>query len=172
MTKFQKFWVPEYFLYQCTLLINIQPKGSTVIFTSKFANKINANVEITNWNVYLKLEKEECLLHVMFGSHENSDAINVGFKRFSEIFGMSGKYRVQEEESPIHINDFSIPNKILPIDHTFFLIFFVDFLFYLAFIITSMIELQPLFPLNKFFSTIKRIKTVSQAFFRALFHNP
>ena len=108
----------------------------------------------------------------MFGSHENSDAINVGFKRFSEIFGMSGKYRVQEEESPIHINDFSIPNKILPIDHTFFLIFFVDFLFYLAFIITSMIELQPLFPLNKFFSTIKRIKPVSQAFFRALFHNP
>ena len=23
MTKFQKFWVPEYFLYQCTLLIKI-----------------------------------------------------------------------------------------------------------------------------------------------------
>ena len=65
----------------------------------------------------------------MFGSHENSDAINVGFKRFSEIFGMSGKYRVQEEESPIHINDFSIPNKILPIDHTFFLIFFSRFPF-------------------------------------------
>ena len=37
MTKFQKFWVPEYFLYQCTLLIKIQTKGSTVIFTSKFS---------------------------------------------------------------------------------------------------------------------------------------
>ena len=36
MTKSHKFWVPEYFLYQCTLLIKIQPKGSTIIFTSKF----------------------------------------------------------------------------------------------------------------------------------------
>ena len=36
MTKSYKFWVPEYFLYQCTLLIKIQPKGSTIIFTSKF----------------------------------------------------------------------------------------------------------------------------------------
>ena len=31
-----KFWVPEYFLYHCTLLIKIQLMGSTIIFTSKF----------------------------------------------------------------------------------------------------------------------------------------
>ena len=37
MKKFQKFWVPEYFLYQCTLLIKIQPMGSTIIFNSKFS---------------------------------------------------------------------------------------------------------------------------------------
>ena len=36
MTKSQKFWVPEYSHYQCTLLIKIQPKGITIIFTSKF----------------------------------------------------------------------------------------------------------------------------------------
>ena len=37
MAKFQKFWVPEYFLYQYTLLIKIEPTGSTIIFTSKFS---------------------------------------------------------------------------------------------------------------------------------------
>ena len=36
MTKFQKFWISEYFIYQCNLLIKIQPTGSTIIFTSKF----------------------------------------------------------------------------------------------------------------------------------------
>ena len=36
MEKFQKFWVPEYFLYQCTLLIKTQPMGSTIIFTLRF----------------------------------------------------------------------------------------------------------------------------------------
>ena len=37
MTKFHTFWIPEYFPYQCTLLIKIQSKGNTIIFTSKFS---------------------------------------------------------------------------------------------------------------------------------------
>ena len=37
MTKLEKHQLPEYFLYQCTLLIKIQPKGSTVIVTPKFS---------------------------------------------------------------------------------------------------------------------------------------
>ena len=37
MTKLEKHQLPEYFLYRCTLLIKIQPKGSTVIVTPKFS---------------------------------------------------------------------------------------------------------------------------------------
>ena len=33
MTKFQKFWIPEYFLYQSTLLIKIQPKREVLLFS-------------------------------------------------------------------------------------------------------------------------------------------
>ena len=36
---FQKFWVPEYFLYQLTLLIKIHPKGGNVVFTSFFSQR-------------------------------------------------------------------------------------------------------------------------------------
>ena len=49
MTKFQNFSVPEYFLYQCTLLIKIEPKGSTVIFTSKFSFATQSHLTIFVW---------------------------------------------------------------------------------------------------------------------------
>ena len=37
MTKFQKCWLPESLLYQCTLLIDMQSTGSTFIFSWKFS---------------------------------------------------------------------------------------------------------------------------------------
>ena len=35
--KSQKIWVSEYFIYQSTLLIKIEPTGSTIVFISKFS---------------------------------------------------------------------------------------------------------------------------------------
>ena len=49
MTKFQKFWVPEYFFYQYTLLIKMQPKGSTIIVTLKFSFAVQSHLTIFVW---------------------------------------------------------------------------------------------------------------------------
>ena len=49
MTKFQKFWVPEYFLYRYTFLIKIQPKVITIIFTSKFSLSAQLHLTIFVW---------------------------------------------------------------------------------------------------------------------------
>ena len=46
--KFQKFWVPEYFLYRC-ILIKIQPNWSTVIFTSKYSFAAEPHLTIFFW---------------------------------------------------------------------------------------------------------------------------
>ena len=47
MTKFQKFWIPEYFLYQCILLT--QPKVSTIIFTSKVSFAAESHLMVSVW---------------------------------------------------------------------------------------------------------------------------
>ena len=47
---------------------------------------------------------------------------------FSDLLGVSGKWRVQKGDHRIHLINFSVPTKVLPIHHTclpFFIIFFL-----------------------------------------------
>ena len=63
MTKFQKFWVPEYFLYQCTLLIKIQPMGSTIIFISIFFCSVTT---LHDFLLAINSERNFWYIHSMF----------------------------------------------------------------------------------------------------------
>ena len=62
-------------------------------------------------------------------SYKNHDAINVSFKRLSELFRTSGKEGVKKGKNRIDLTDSSFPPKVLPwiMDHAFF---FPSFLFF------------------------------------------
>ena len=83
-----------------------------------------------------EFEKKRSSRNLTFGSHKNHNAKNVSFKRLRELFGAIVKKGVKKGEDYIDPSYSSFPNKVLPIDHAFF-VFFV--LFVLLVITASML---------------------------------